>query len=168
MPVAARAATGDLRSLPWQFALLALLFVSFYLRRILRWAGATPLIQTRRAKGYAFAFGFAVLVSPAICGLIEIHSLPRFNDIFLVGIVLTTYLFTWEGGALLLLLSVLVSAWVLPPYGSFAIASGEDWYRLLSFVLLSSFLIALVHRLKARRSEPMLERPLARGIAVGD
>ena len=44
--------------------------------------------------------------------------MPRFNDIFLVGIVLTCYLFTWQPAAYLLGISVLVSAWVLPPNGS--------------------------------------------------
>lgn len=168
LPESARAASGDSVSLPWQLALLALLFIVFYLRRILQWAGGSAALQTPRVRGFVFAFAFAFLVSPVLCGLIETRSPPRFNDIFLVGIVLTSYLFTWEGGAFLLVLSTLVSAWVLPPYGSLSIAHGEDWYRLLSFVALSVFLIALVHRLKTRPGERMLDSPMARGMAAAD
>lgn len=168
LPQSARAATGDLISLPWQLALLALLFLAFYLRRILQWASGSAVFEKRRARGYLFAVCFALVVSPVVCDVIETRSLPRFNDVFLVGIVLTTYLFTWEGGAFLLVLSTLVSAWVLPPYGSFTIAHGEDWYRLLSFVALSVFLITLVHRLKTSRGEPVPQRPIGRGMAAAD
>jgi hypothetical protein len=168
LPQSARAESSQWISLPWQLAVLAILFTAFYLRRILQWASGSAALQSQRVRGFVFAFTFALVVSPVLCGLVETRSLPRFNDIFLVGIVLATYLFTWEGGALLLVLSTLVSAWVLPPYGSFSVARGEDWYRLLSFVAISVFLIALVHRLKTRRGEGMLESPMDRSMAPAD
>jgi hypothetical protein len=69
-----------------------------------------------------------------------------------VGIVLTAYLFTWESALYLTIVSLLVSAWILPPGGSFSVQQFADWYRLLSFAALSVFLICLISRMKARRT----------------
>jgi len=100
--------------------------------------------------GLLFATVYSLVTSPLVCSLFHSRPLPRFNDIFLVGIVLTTYLFTWESGTYLLAISLAVSAYVLPPYGSFAVATPDDWYRMASFGCISVFLIGLVHRLKTR------------------
>ena len=167
-PQTARAESGQLVSLPWQTALLVLLLAVFFLRRIAAWATGRADLRTQRVRGFVFALCFALLFSPILGGLIETGALPRFNDVFLVGIVLTSYLFTWEGAAFLLVVATLVSAWVLPPYGTFTITRPEDWYRLVSFVALSIFLIALVHRLKARSKGQMLDNSMARGMAIGD
>lgn len=168
LPQTARADSGQLVSLPWQTALLVLLFAVFFLRRIVEWTTVPADLERQRVRGFVFALCFALLVSPIVGGLIETGALPRFNDVFLVGVVLTSYLFTWEGAAFLLVLATLVSAWVLPPYGTFAITQPEDWYRLVSFVAISTFLIALVHRLKARSKGQLLDNGMARGMAIGD
>jgi len=106
--------------------------------------------RSPRMVGLLFATVYSLVTSPLVCSLFHSRPLPRFNDIFLVGIVLTTYLFTWESGAYLLAISLAVSGYVLPPYGSFAVATPEDWYRIASFACISVFLIGLVHRLKTR------------------
>ncbi len=79
------------------------------------------------------------------------HALPRFNDIFLIGIVLTAYRFRWEPAIYLLGISLLVSAWVLPPYGTFRVTGFAEWYRMLSFAAVSVILVYLVSRGKARK-----------------
>ncbi|MBZ5725117.1 MAG: DUF4118 domain-containing protein [Acidobacteriia bacterium] len=134
----------------WQIAAAAAIGSLFYARRALMWMQAHLGLHSNRSMGFLFASLFAVVTSPVICTLFNSHPVPRFNDVFLVGIVLTAYLFTWEPAVYLLAISVAVSAWVLPPAGSFAIAQLVDWYRLISFAILSVFLIVLVTRLKAR------------------
>jgi K+-sensing histidine kinase KdpD len=123
--------------------------------------------------GFLFASIFSAAISPVTMQLFGGHPLPRFNDVFLLGIVLTAYFFTWESAAYLLVISILVSAWVLPPYGSFWIEGATEWYRLASFTLLSVFLILLITRMKARQpAEPVEERQQdhesVRSMAVGD
>jgi K+-sensing histidine kinase KdpD len=104
--------------------------------------------------GFLFATAYALVVSPVACGLFRYNHLPRFTDVFLLGIVLTVYLFTWEGAAYLLVISALIYAWVLPPYGNIRVDAAADWYRLISFTLVSLFLICLIARLKARHDLP--------------
>jgi membrane protein implicated in regulation of membrane protease activity len=103
------------------------------------------------------------------------NPIPRFNDVFLIGIVLTAYLFTWESAAYLLVISIGVSAWLLAPNGILRVEGFAEWYRLGSFTLVSVLLISLITRLKMRRNqEPIEERADqrdqedVRGMAVGD
>jgi hypothetical protein len=134
----------------WQMGAAALIGGLFYVRRIVMWLRGHFKLRSPRAMGFLFASCFALVVSPLVLGLFSSRPVPQFNDIFLVGIVLTCYLFAWEPAAFLLAISILVSAWVLPPNGSLAIAHAEDWYRLCSFTAVSIFLIWLVTRMKAR------------------
>lgn len=103
--------------------------------------------------GYVFATAYAAIAT--VVALITFHSqpLPRFMDIFLVGIGITAYFFAITPAAYLLALSVAVSAWILPPTGSFAISRPEDWYRLLSFTAVAGLLIFLTGRLKKWRGQ---------------
>jgi len=134
----------------WQVAAAAVIGALFYVRRFVMWLRERMGLRTPRTVGLLFATLYSLVTSPLVCTLFHSRPLPRFNDIFLVGIVLTTYLFTWESAVYLLVLSLGVSAYVLPPYGSFAVALPEDWYRMASFACISIFLIGLVHRLKTR------------------
>ena len=138
----------------WQVAAAAVIGSLFYVRKALTLARKTLELKSHRPYGYLFATLYATVASAFVCGLFR-DSLPRFNDIFLIGIALTAYLFTWDAAAFLLALSLLVSAWVLPPYGTLAIAHAEDWYRMFSFAAVSLFLVVLVQRMKLRASGPL-------------
>lgn len=134
----------------WQVAALAVAGCAFSARRILLWIRESSTFRSNRLAGFLFATLFAVIVSPLTLRLFDGHPLPRFNDLFLVGIVLTAYLFTWESSVYLLVISLLVSAWVLPPSGTFLIAGFSEWYRIASFAAIALFLLFLITRLKAR------------------
>jgi K+-sensing histidine kinase KdpD len=145
----------------WQVAAAAAIGSLFYLRKATFWIRSRLGLKSSRSMGYLFASCYALVASILICSVFRSLPVPRFNDIFLIGIVLTTYLFAWDAAAFLLGIAVLVSAWVLPPYGSFGVARMEDWYRIFSFTCVSLFLIVLVHRLKARLPEPASEVSMA-------
>jgi len=100
------------------------------------------------ALGYIFATAYAA--AAMVVALMTFHSQPppRFMDIFLVGIAITAYFFTVTPAAYLLAISVAISAWILPPAHSFAIARQQDWYRILSFTVVAALLICLTGRLK--------------------
>jgi len=144
-------------SMIWQVAAAAIIGCMFYVKRVAAWIRNRSRLRSQRVTGFLFACAFALIASPITATLFHDHPFPRFNDLFLVGIVLTAYLFTWEGSAFLLLIALLVSAWVLPPAGSMRIESFADWYRLASFGLLSVFLICLITRMKARQTAESAE-----------
>jgi len=134
----------------WQVSAIAVLGSLFCLRRLFGWVSDHLGFRSTRIAGFLFATLFALIACPLTLQLFEGHPLPRFNDLFLVGIVLTAYLFTWEASIYLLVISLLVSAWVLPPGGSFAVMGFTEWYRFASFAVVSIFLIFVITRLKAR------------------
>jgi K+-sensing histidine kinase KdpD len=107
-------------------------------------------LRTERSMGFAFATIYAALSIPFSVNLMSVQPVPRFNDIFLVGITLTAYFFTWEPAAYLLVLSVLASAWILPPSGSLWVVGAAEWYRLISFTVVSLFVMLLLTRMKRR------------------
>ena len=117
----------------WQVVAAALMGSLFYSRRLISWIRSVLTSGNRCAAGFLFASCYALVVTPVVYTLFETHPLPRFSDLFLVGIVLTAYLFTWHGAVYLLAIATMVSAWVLPPDGSFAVGQPEDWYRIFSF-----------------------------------
>jgi hypothetical protein len=135
----------------WQMAAAAGIGSLFYVKRVLVWLKAHLHSGSPMAAGFAFATLFALAATPLTLVLFEGHPLPRFNDLFLIGIVLTAYLFRWEPALYLLGIALLVSAWVLPPNGSFRVAGFAEWYRMLSFAVVAVVLVSLVNRSKARR-----------------
>jgi hypothetical protein len=135
----------------WQVAAAGIFGSFFYARRAGAWIRQHCGLHSPRSMGFLFASFYSLAATPVVCGLIRGHAVPRFNDIFLVGIVLTAYLFTWEPAAFLLAVSMLISAYILPPYGTLRLELASDWYRLGSFFLVSVFLISIVTRLKKRR-----------------
>jgi hypothetical protein len=58
------------------------------------------------------------------------------------------YLFSWRPAGLLLLISIAIGAYLVPPSGSFRIAHGDDVFRLVSFSVVSIAGVALIHLLK--------------------
>jgi hypothetical protein len=146
----------------WQIAAALALGMLFYVKRVFVWARKYLGYRSERAMGFAFATLFAVITSPVTMAVFHSRPLPRFNDVFLVGIVLSAYLFTWESAAYLLVISLGVSAWILPPEGSLRVQEFVDWYRLASFALLSIFLVCVITRMKHRRVVSIAkERPFA-------
>jgi K+-sensing histidine kinase KdpD len=126
---------------------------------VLKWRRIAGILQdhaglrTQRFMGFAFATVYALLTIPFSATLIGAEPMPRFNDIFLIGITLTAYFFTWEPAAYLLVLSVLASAWILPPYGTLRVEGFTEWYRLISFTAVSLFIMLLLTRMKRRVAE---------------
>jgi hypothetical protein len=158
-------------SMLWQMAAAALIGSLFYLRRVTGWLRIFLGPRSSKSMGFLFASVLGIAISLVTMQLFGARPLPRFNDIFLVGIVLTAYLFTWESAAYLMVISIFVSAWILPPTGTLRVEGFAEWYRLASFTLLSIFLISLITRMKTRRSqEPIDEqdRVPVRGMAAGD
>lgn len=138
-------------SMLWQIAAAAIIASLFYVRRAAGWMRSHPGLVSAKPVGLLFALMYALVASPLTIQFLSGPSTPRFNDIFLVGIALTAYLFTWESSTFLLVISILVSAWILPPYGSLRVEGFAEWYRLASFSGVSIFLICLITRLKARK-----------------
>lgn len=157
----------------WQVAAAAVIGSLFYVRKLLAWVRSHLELKSRRPYGYLFASVYALAASALVFGVFRNSQLPRFNDIYLIGIVLTAYFFTWDAAAYLLALAVLVSAWVLPPNGTLAVASAEDWYRIFSFTAVSVILMVLVGRLKFRGPGRAADHPEpspleARGMTAAD
>jgi hypothetical protein len=146
----------------WQVAAATVIGFLFYIKRVAVWARNHLGLKSERVMGFVFATIFALVASPATISVFTAHPLPRFNDVFLVGIVLAAYLFTWDSAAYLLTISLMVSAWVLPPAGTLWVQEYADWYRLASFAGLAVFLICLITRMKTRVSPAVeRERPFA-------
>ena len=74
--------------------------------------------------------------------------------------MLTCYFFTWEPSACLLVVSVLVSAWVLPPNGTLLVHGFNEWYRLISFTAVSIIMILLIARMKSQRRSEGVSEPI--------
>jgi K+-sensing histidine kinase KdpD len=141
----------------------------FRRRRIADWLERHAGLPEARSNGFMFAVFFACFSTPLTLSLSQGQPLPRFNDIFLAGIVLTSYLFDWQPATFLLLISVLVSAWILPPYGTFRVIGFSEWYRLVSFASVSILIVFLITRRKARRPVESLPAPAMRAhAAAGD
>ena len=132
-------------------------------RRIGSWLHDHAGLRAARSFGFVFAICYALFSTALTVVLVQGQPVPRFNDVFLVGIVLTCYLFTWEPAACLLGISVLVSAWALPPNGSMVVRGFAEWYRLISFTLVAIFMIMVITRMKSRRS--VVSMPV-RGMAI--
>jgi hypothetical protein len=114
-------------------------------------------LRDARSNGFAFATTYALLSVPLCVSLFDNQPTPRFNDIFLVGIALTVYFFSWEPATYLFAVSVIASAWILPPHGSIRVEGFAEWYRLISFSLVSVFVILLLARLKAKRESARMQ-----------
>ncbi len=110
---------------------------AFYISAGLDWLRRRFPWRSVRAGGFLFACAYAAIAAVAACRLFPEHLLPRFNDIFLLGILLTVYRFTWRPAALLLAVALVVSASAQAPLSGMA-----------SFVVVSVFSIAAVARLQ--------------------
>jgi hypothetical protein len=96
--------------------------------------------------GYAFAGCYATGATILVLTAFKGNPLPRFADIYLIGVVLTAFLFYWRPALLLFLYSLAVTIYLLPPAGQMRISRAEDLYRLASYSVCSLFLMALIQR----------------------
>lgn len=127
-------------------------FISFGIVSVLMICTVGGLRKAARrrpaSQGYFFASAYAVIGSLLVIFAFHAYPVPRFNDIFTVGIALTAYYFAAAPATYLLVLSVGITMWMLPPNGTFAISDPADYYRLLSFTAVSGLVIFIMHRLK--------------------
>ncbi len=154
----------------WQAAFGMILVALFYREQLTGWIVALARQNSGFGLGYVFATGYALLAILVVDVTFTLHPLPRFDDIFLVGIALTAYFFNSKPAAYLLLIGILVSAWVLPPADSFKIAEPVDWYRVSSFAAVSVLLMCIITQLKSearRRSMFRLGYLFASAYLVG-
>jgi K+-sensing histidine kinase KdpD len=121
----------------------------FVLLRLAAWFDQQVAKNLSRWAGYVFATGYALIATYAVLGWLSATPVPRFADIFLIGIVLTTYLYGWQPAVWLFLYSVGVTLWVLPPYGSLLISRMEDLYRVNSYSISCLFVIFVIQRVRA-------------------
>lgn len=111
----------------------------FYIEAAFDWLRERIGLGEARADGFVFASVYALSAILAGVRLFPGQAHLRLNDIFLLGIVLTAYRFTWRSASFLFAIAVMVSAWTQPP----------DWFRVSSFAVVALFSIGVVARLKA-------------------
>jgi len=114
---------------------------ALYISTGFAWLRERAGLGSFRSAGFLFASAYAAVATMVAWRLFQGHLLPRFSDIYLLGIVLTAYRFTWRSAAYLFVLALAVSAWVEAP--------ASDWYRLVSFAAVAVCSIVVVARLKA-------------------
>jgi K+-sensing histidine kinase KdpD len=75
---------------------------------------------------------------------------PRFMDLFLVGIALTTARWSWGPALLMYCCSLLTVAWILPPNDSFAVTEGHDQLRMALYGITAIVIMSAVEYAKRR------------------
>lgn len=110
------------------------------------------LVQPRRTLvlGSVFALLYGTLATAVSLTVFSSTYTPRFSDIFLIGVLLTSYLYCWQPAAVLFLHSLLVTAYVLPPAGDIRVASPTDIYRILSYAACCLLFIGLMEAARKR------------------
>lgn len=134
----------------WQLAAASVVGALFYLKAVTGWISRHTGLRSARSMGFLFATGYALVASPVVLAVFNARPVPRFNDIFVVGIVLAAYLFTWESAVYLLVISIGFSAYVMHLHFGGTPGSVQDVYRLISFAAICVFLIHLITRMKSR------------------
>jgi hypothetical protein len=123
---------------------------------ILKWQRIAELLREyaglrrEESRGWIFAAIYALVSVPLTFMFFQGQPLPRFNDIFLIGISITAYFFSRRPALFLFGISILATAWILPPFGSLRVAGFSEWYRLVSFTAVAAFLILLLSRGRLR------------------
>ena len=131
----------------WQFAIGIIVFTLIYWERVVAWIVAARR-NSQASLGYLFAVAYAFVALLVVDVTVMVRPLPRFDDLFLVGIALAAYFFSARPAAFLLAIAVAVSAWFLPPSDSFLVDSPTDWYHIVSFSAVAVLLIGVITLLK--------------------
>ena len=133
----------------WQLAVASIVGLLFYVRRLAAWMSFLRGNRARRYGGFLFAALYGTISSLVTLLVFRAHPVPRFSDIFLIGVVLTAHLFSWQPAIFLYVGSLLVTIYVLPPFGQFRLSGEGDVYRILSYSVCCIFLIWIVERKRA-------------------
>ena len=136
----------------WQLAAASMIGMLFYVRRVVVWLRSLGGNRVRAYSGFLFATLYGGVAGLIALNVFAAHPVPRFGDIFLIGVVLTAYLFAWQPALYLYLSSLVVTIYVLPPFGHFSIARYDDLYRVISYSVCCLFLIWIVERRRENRA----------------
>jgi hypothetical protein len=94
---------------------------------------------------FGAAYGWALAVTAVERYGFQDAPLPRFADLYIPGIALLCCRYSWRAAALLLLVSIGLTVWVLAPIDS------QDVIRTALFTITGTLIIAVLESLKRRR-----------------
>ncbi len=152
----------------WQLGVAALVGYLFYVRRFWKWL--TGRGNSRRPLGFLFAFSFAAIAAVVVSLAFRDRPIPRLSEVFVVGVALDAYFFTWESAVSLLAAGLVIGAYHLASPIPGQSHSSADLYWLASYSLMSFLLVVSMARLKRRagaRSQPAELLP-ARVVEAGE
>ena len=135
----------------WQLAAASVIGMMFYVRRLVTWLRSVAGERINAASGFLFATVYGGASTAIALRLFATRPIPRFGDIFLIGVVLTVYLFSWQPAIYLYIWSLAVMVYVLPPYEHFRIAQEGDIYRMVSYSVCCLFVIWIIDRVRSNR-----------------
>ncbi|MGA2269563.1 MAG: hypothetical protein ABSH44_13925 [Bryobacteraceae bacterium] len=100
----------------------------------------------RAALHFGAAYGVALAVTLAERFGFGDSPLPRFADLYIPGIALLCCRYSWRAAALLLLVSVGLTAYALAPIDL------QDTIRMSMFAITGTLIIAILESLKRKRT----------------
>jgi hypothetical protein len=95
---------------------------------------------------FGAAYGFALAVTVVERSGWLGSPLPRFADLYIPGIALVCCRYSWRAAALLLLVSVGLTAWVLVPIDP------SDVIRMSLFTITGALIVAVLESLRRKRA----------------
>ena len=97
-----------------------------------------------RQKQIPYFFAAAYSLTATVIALPLDPIPPRFMDLYLVGIMYSTFRWSWRPAALIYLLSLAGAAWILPRFASVAVSGGANGYRMLSYTVTAVFAMQVI------------------------
>jgi hypothetical protein len=94
---------------------------------------------------FGAAYGWALVVTVVERYGFQNAPLPRFADLYIPGIALLCCRYSWRAAALLLLVSIGLTGWVLVPIDL------QDVIRISLFTMTGTLIVAVLESLKRRR-----------------
>jgi K+-sensing histidine kinase KdpD len=97
---------------------------------------------------YLMASAYVLIVSTAIAVVFPSPP-PRFMDVYLIGIAVAHW--RWSAGPawLIYFLSLIFSAFLLPPHNSVLVTEGHDIYRMVSYTITAVVVMRVIESLKS-------------------
>jgi len=100
-------------------------------------------------RQYQFAAAYSLAASAL--GIFFLHPVPpRYMDIYLIGIMFSTWRWSWRPAAVIFVMSTIVANWVLPVYSSDATSGGANAYRMLSYSVTCAIAVEIIDRAKRK------------------
>ncbi len=106
-------------------------------------------MNTERHRAFLLATAYCIAVS-AYGGLLFDSLPPRFMDLYLIGIAGFAVRYSSSVALWIWMLSIPMTAFLMPPRGSLAISEGFETYRLVSYSLTGLFFLAAIEAAKKR------------------